>query len=310
MVNLRSQRIGVLAVCTFFTAVAAADVVPNGTNLNGTNLNGTNLNGTNLNGTNLNGTSLSGVSLNGALLRNLHLEGAQLVGQDGNGTRRAGADLIGAQLTGTLDNGAPLGLQIADVIRGTAPNDDLYYYSVVYQHADGSWESLCANGGTPSLAIPMAGRWSYAQGTAGGGAHIDDASSFTFACQGGAVAKCAEWGYKPWRSVNGKSLAGYHQTCTRVVRADYCGDGTPHTQNGQTVNLYDDVGVQDDTRLWLGEASWDENGARAYNLLNRSHLDLLYRLGCGVPLRLLFDGNWEFSHGARIVTETPLGSDL
>jgi len=68
--------------------------------------------------------------------------------------------------------------------------------------------------------------------------------------------------------------------------------------------------VQRDTRDWLGEASWDGDGARAYNLLNRSHLDLIYRLNCDVPLRLWFDARWEFAHGALIVDETPLGSDL
>jgi len=311
MAYARWKSIGIVAACISLTAVAIADVVPNGTNLNGTNLNGTNLNGTNLNGTNLNGTSLNGVLLAGAALGNVHLEGAQLVGEDSQGNRIAGADMIGAQLTGTLDTGAALALQINDMTRGQWPNDDLYYYSVAYQHSDGTWDSLCADAtGTPLSAIPIAGRWSYAQGVAGGGAHIDDPSSFTFACQHGAIAKCAEWGYKPWRSVNGTNLAVYHQTCTRVVRADYCGDGVSHTQDGQLIDIYDNLGVQDDTTHWLGEASWDENGARAYNLLNRSHLNLVYRLSCKVPLRLLFNATWEFQQGAHIITETPLGSDL
>jgi hypothetical protein len=286
--------------------MANANVVSNGTNLNGTNLNGTNLNGTNLNGTSLNGGSLAGADLD-----NLHLEGSQLVAQHGQGATLGGADLIGARLTGTLDNGAALPLRIDDVTQGQGDAADIYYYYVSYRRADRSWGSLCADAsGNATGAIALAGRWSYAQGVAGGGAHIADAASFTFACQGGALAKCAEWGYKPWRSVGGTNLAAHHQTCTRVVRADYCGDGVSHTENGQMINLYDQLGVQTDTRNWLGEASWDENGARAYNLLNRSHLDLIYRLSCNVPLRLLFDPGWEWAHGALIVDETPLGSDL
>jgi hypothetical protein len=304
----RTRWIWVSLVAITLGSAARADVVRNGTNLNGTNLNGTNLNGTNLNGTNLNGTSFAGVSLRGAALHDVHLDGSQLVARRGNsGQTLAGADLIGAQLSGALDNGATLVVRIDDVTR----NDDIYHYRVAYARGDGSWGALCTDAaGNASDAIPLAGRWSYQQGAVGGGAHIDDAGSFTFACAGGAIAKCVEWGYKPWASVGGVSLAAAHQTCTRVVRADYCGDGVSHTQDGQVINLYDHQGVQRDTRPWLGEASWDVDGARAYNLLNRSHLDLIYRLSCNVPLRLLFDADWEFAHDAVIIDETPLGSDL
>jgi ADYC domain/Pentapeptide repeats (8 copies) len=306
MDGTRWKLIGIVTLGIFGAAVASANVVANGTNLNGTNLNGTNLNGTNLNGTSLNGVSLAGVALG-----HVHLEGSQLIADDDQGSTLSGADLIGARLIGWLDSGAKLPLQIDDVSRGASPNDDVYYYSVSYQRGDGSWDVLCTDaGGHPVPAIALTGRWNYGRGVVGGGAHINDSSSFTFACGKGALAKCVEWGYKPWRSIEGASLAAYHQTCTRVVRADYCGDGASHTQDGQLMNLYDKLGVQTDTRRWLGEASWDENGARAYNLLNRSHLDLIYRLGCKVPLRVLFDSGWEFEHGALIIDETPLSSDL
>jgi hypothetical protein len=293
-----------IVICA--AAVAHADRVSNGRNLNGRNLNGRNLNGRNLNG-----TSLNGVSLGGAGLTNLRLVGAQLIAEDASGATLSGAELIGARLTGTLDNGASLKMQIANVTQAPAPDADIYYYSVNYDRGDGTWGPLCTDdSGNVTAAIPLAGVWSYASGVPGGGAHVADTSQFTFACGGGALYKCVTWGYKPWQSIGGASLAPYHQTCTRVVRADFCGDGTPHTVDGQVINLYDKLGVQADTRPWLGEASWDENGARAYNLLNRSHLDLIYRLSCGVPLRLLFDSSWEFAHGAFIVDETPLGSDL
>lgn len=302
----RRQLVGIVAVVVCGAAVASADIVTNGRNLNGRNLNGRNLNGRNLNG-----TSLSGASLGGAGLTNMHLDGSQLVAQDPSGVALAGADLIGAQLTGTLDDGSSLTMQIANVTQAPAPDADVYYYWVVYDNGYGSWSPLCPDdAGNATGSIALAGRWSYASGVPGGGAHIDDPSQFTFACAGGALYKCVAWGYKPWRSIGGESMARYHQTCTRVVRADFCGDGTPHTVDGQVINIYDRQGVQTDTEWWLGEASWDENGARAYNLLNRSHLDLIYRLSCNVPLRLIFDSSWEFSHGALIVDETPLGSDL
>src|SRR6266542_88025 len=188
--------IGIVMVAILGAAVASADVVANGTNLNGTNLNGTNLNGTNLNG-----ASLAGIDIT-----NVHLAGSQLLAQDANGTTLSGADLIGTRLNGILDGGATLPLQIQDVTRGADPNRDVFYYSVRYQQGNGSWAPLCTDaGGRATPAIALAGRWSYAQGVAGGGAHIDDPARFTFACKQGALAKCVEWGYKPWRSVNGSS---------------------------------------------------------------------------------------------------------
>jgi hypothetical protein len=311
MLDARFRWLAIGAVSLSCAAIAMADVAQNGTDLNGTDLNGTDLNGTDLNGTTLKGISFGGGTLDGASLLDLHLEQAQLVARNGEGIRLAGTSLVGAELAGQLDNGATLALQITSVSQGPSPNDDIYHYGVSYRGGDGRPRALCIDrDGNPIAAIALAGRWNYGQGMPGGGSHIDDPASFTFACRDGALGKCTEWGYKRWRTENGVSLAGYHQTCTRVVRADYCGDGATHTVNGQLINIYDNQGVQKDTRLWLGEASWDEHGARAYNLLNRSHLDLIYRLNCDVPIRLLFDANWEFAHGAKIITETPLSSDL
>jgi len=46
-------------------------------------------------------------------------------------------------------------------------------------------------------------------------------------------------GYKPWKVVNGQSLWAYHQACTRMMRADYCGDGRPHTREGTPIYIDD-----------------------------------------------------------------------
>jgi hypothetical protein len=113
--------------------------------------------------------------------------------------------------------------------------------------------------------------WYYSEGTATGGSHIDDPERFTFACADAAIGKCVDWGYQPWRSAerceDGEcwSVAGqdYLDTCTRLVRADYCGDGTSETTDGQSINVYDDVGIEDraTTGAWAFEAAWDPNGA-------------------------------------------------
>jgi len=51
------------------------------------------------------------------------------------------------------------------------------------------------------------------------------------------IAKCYRWGYRPWVTGYG-DLATMHWTCTRLARADYCGDGVPHTRNGTTINVW------------------------------------------------------------------------
>ena len=50
-----------------------------------------------------------------------------------------------------------------------------------------------------------------------------------------------------------------------MLRADYCGDGTPHTINGTPINLYDNAGVQLDTEAWPVDAEWGTDGALCVN---------------------------------------------
>jgi hypothetical protein len=46
-----------------------------------------------------------------------------------------------------------------------------------------------------------------------------------------------------------------------MLRADYCGDGTSWTFNGNLVNVYDNVGIQKDSENWYHEAVWTPSGA-------------------------------------------------
>jgi hypothetical protein len=256
------------------STTSQALTLQNGDNLNGDNLNGDNLNGDNLNGDNLNGTGLGGhlVSVNyaGASLTSGSLDrswvaGSQLTGQNGSGVHR-GQDFVGAHFNGTSDTGATVQLTIAHVTQEASPNTDSWDYEVWYSDPvhNASWP-LCrdANGNAVS-AYALDGHWSYAQGVSGGGAKIVDGTTFTFACKGqGAIGKCVSpIGYKPWGSYNGTSLNLQHQACVRLIRADYCGDGTSHTVDGKWVDLYDNLGLQSDTESWNFEAEWDQNGAR------------------------------------------------
>ncbi len=73
-------------------------------------------------------------------------------------------------------------------------------------------------------------------------------------------------GYHPWepqKTKNAHSLWDYHQTCTRLLRADYCGSGVAHTLDGTLVELYDNDGIQKDSadKTLSFEAAWGTEGA-------------------------------------------------
>jgi ADYC domain len=246
---------------------AAAAIVENGVSFNGVSFNGVSFNGVQLEP-----LSLEGLSLGGSELAGVSLVGSSLTGAGPDGGVVSGSDLTGAELAGTLSNGDAVTLRIDGVSTGSAP--DILLYTVSSSVAgSGVFQPLCGVGadGTPVQAIPLAGSWDESAGTATGGAHTDAPGSFTLACQGYALAKCVDFGYAPWRTVTEcltpgncavRSLAQFHQACTRMLRADYCGDGTATTRNGTQVDLWDNFGIQTDgAPTWNLEAEWSADGA-------------------------------------------------
>nr|AYM53898.1 hypothetical protein [Corallococcus coralloides] len=286
----------------------------NGGSLNGGSLNGGSLNGGSLNGGSLNGNDLSGflihVDYAGAAINGdssldwVRIEGTEFQAQQGS-VLHTGTAFLGAWFYGTLGDGRRAKLRIADIRAAEAPNSDLTEYWVEYRDDDNVWHPLCRDHtGAAVWAYPVKGVYDFRSGVPTGGQHSDDPDHFTFACGGGAVQKCINLGYRPWASRDGVSLAAHHQACTRLIRADYCGDGTPHTQNGNRVNLYDKLGIQTDTERWFFEASWDAQGARCFSPLNRSHAGIpCYNsrldLFCGLGL------SPEQEEGILLRNETP-----
>ena len=136
---------------------------------------------------------------------------------------------------------------------------EVHLYTVFFRDdRDGSWKNLCApDHEGKSKAIPLAGSWTKT------GNYIASDSLITFACTSGVLAKCVRWGYKPWKVVAGRSLRDFHQACTRMARADYCGNGISHTQDGTNIDIYDVLGVQKKTPEsgMIFEAAWGPEGA-------------------------------------------------
>lgn len=289
------------------SVVGAALTTANGSNLNGSNLNGSNLNGSNLNGSNLNGQALAetlvhvefaGTKLSGSsLLDATWLEGTVFHGTKGTNSY-SGLDFKQAEMVGVKGDGERVRLRLIQVHPDAS---GIWTYEVHYRdNANTGWWPICKNDdGTAGLAIPVNGRWSYEHGVPGGGAKTADPATFTFACRGrSAIAKCVDIGYRPWNST---TVDRHHQSCVRLIRADFCGDGTSYTTDGEWVNLYDGIGIQQDTEEWVFEAEWDEDGARCFSPVNRSHAgvpcyDARAEVGCG---------SQGFSFGALLINETP-----
>lgn len=237
--------------------------------LTGRELNGVSLGGEPLDGRIVSHASLSDVEIDGRTLADARVEASVFEGRTQRGRRYRGSRFVGALFTARLADGGVLRLRIDDVERGRERHDrDILRYAVSYASAEG-WRPLCGldADGEPIRAIPLAGRWDLRQGVSGGGDWIDDPDAVTFGCVTHVLAHCVEAGYAPWRRARLQrrgplgDLRAHHQACTRMMRADYCGDGTPHTVNGVEVNVYDGLGVRLDSEDWLFEAEWDEDGA-------------------------------------------------
>jgi hypothetical protein len=252
------------------------------------------LNGIRLNGIRLNGIRLNGVRLNGIRLNGSALTGYVVVGYDKSGQEKrkdySGADLVNAELVGLLEDGTEVPLRI-DSYR--AQRDISYYRVAVWDAGERAWQAGCGVDarGRGIEAIPVAGVWDLGEGTPTGGAHIDDPDLFTFGCIDTAIGECVEWGYKPWLTVTRCDGDGcwqvpgsdYHQACTRLVRADYCGDGRSWTQDGTPINVYDDVGIEapDTSRPWRHEGNWGPDGA---SCLSATRVPEARRPGCVTQL--------------------------
>ena len=250
--------------------VSARGEIDNGQVLNSAVLNGLQFNGLQLNGLQFNGLQFNGLQFNGLQFNGSAFTGTIDLG-DGP-VLKSGVDFIGAELK--LSAGQQqFTLRFDDIAKNPAqPGADVYFHTIsVRDDAVGTWSSLCRDpNGTPTEAILMANYWDMQTG-----ARHDDAAVITFACRHAVLAKCVEWGYVPWRTATaceGKtcsvvSLRDHHQACTRMARADYCGDGRSYTFNGTPIDLFDKLSPVIQARAtraipsWRVEAEWGPDGA-------------------------------------------------
>ena len=294
-------------------ATAERSYKKNAPQLNGANLNGLTLNGLTLNGLTLNGLTLNGLTLNGLTLNGSRLQG--VVWNNGAPQVVSGTDLIGTALTVTSATAVYV-LTFDDIrVDPSNPAGDVFLHKItVNDITRGTTAPLCQVDGVAAPAIPIANHWNLTTGD-----RIDNPNVVTFACRGGALAKCIDWGYRPWatstRCIGANcqqvSLADHHQACTRMVRADYCGDGVPYTVDGTLIDVYDALspGVQHRSSAgvasWGIEAEWGPEGARCIgDALRLDHLDELgipYEMpACLADLDIPGCGNLTPQRGAQL----------
>ena len=189
------------------------------------------------------------------------LEGTEIVARDRDGAALAAEALVGATITGGDPATGRYRFRIDRVLSDPDDAGRAALYDVsVSGPASARWDKLCAaDAHDRTTAIVVPGSWS-ADGRFVHGAE----GKFSFACTAGAQAKCVRFGYPPWASApDGSSMAPYHAACVRMVRADYCGDGTPHTVPGVAIQMFDRAGVNGSPEPAYGafEALWGTDGA-------------------------------------------------
>jgi hypothetical protein len=197
-----------------------------------------------------------------------------------------GGGLIGAVLTLDDPNGRQLSVRI-DAVRPDprdSTGETFLYTFMARDPATGAWANLCVPDADGfAMGFPLSGVWTAS------GEHVASDQAFSLTCTSGAIGKCVRMGYRPWQTArSGAPLRAYHQACVRMVRADYCGDGTGHTRNGTPINVYDRLGIQqaDAAPAMRFEAAWGPDGAVCVNHARVAEAGSLEALTRSCPHRL------------------------
>lgn len=281
----------------------------------GRGLNGIDLNGRIMEGAHVAHVSLGSATYDGEPMHDVVLFESKFRGRTSRGKLLFNRRFENVSFDAVTDTGQVVELVVRNARRYPKVGmHDTFLYVVEYRTADG-WLPLCGwdEAGESAEAIALRGKWDYREGVPGGGSKIMDPDAFTFACLGHVAAKCVEMGYKPWREAivchvgegcEKRDVGHLHQACTRMMRADYCGDGTAHTQDGLPVNVYDGYGIRYDSEAWDFEAEWTADGASCMRRERLAGTDLacaasLQDATCGDPV--------HFVEGTSLMSEIPPG---
>jgi hypothetical protein len=175
---------------------------------------------------------------------------------DSDGTRRLGHALAGAEFA-LGDEPSALQFRILSVVaEGTS---GVWLHEVELRDSAGRWANICElDRDGRRLALFIEGY------DLPDGQQIRAKGRVSVTCTGGVQAKCLRAGYFPWDDSRGQGSGhALFQTCTRMYRADYCGDGIGWTRNGTTIDPFDIYQIQrpEDPATLPFEAAWGPGGA-------------------------------------------------
>jgi hypothetical protein len=266
----------VSALCASYCSsevVETATTVQAGSALQGTQLHGAISQGSNVANMAMLGFQFADATRNGSALSNVRIEHGELVAEQ-NQTTLHGLDLADTHLLAQWRNvkvnpptTATVEYRITAVQAETSydpTNTGSTFLYTLEQNVDNAdnWQPACPlDADSRRVAIPLTATWDE------GGNRVESSTLFTFGCTTGVIAKCYRWGYRPWVSGYG-DLVSTHWACTRLARADYCGNGVSHTHDDTAINLWDNLPSPGPIQshgttplLMFFEAGWNTGGA-------------------------------------------------
>ena len=216
-----------------------------------------------------------------AAAASLDIVGSAIIITQDNGQVLANEALIGLELNLSNHDGSSMSIRIDGVEHDSQDPELVFYQFTTPDPQSGTWQPICspdydgkAVGFLLEATMTPTGDYRPAKGI------------YSLQCSSGASGKCVRWGYKPWGvGPNGESLWNHHQACTRMVRADYCGNGVAHTKDGTLINMYDPLGIQvsETSAAYTFEAAWGPQGAVCVRKVRWPDISSLEKLAASCP---------------------------
>ncbi|MCB9749446.1 MAG: hypothetical protein H6713_05490 [Myxococcales bacterium] len=222
----------------------------NGTEANGYRMNGYRMNGYRMNGYRMNGYRMNGYRMNGSALNNVFLNLFGVL-QGDEGVMGENDEITLDSDNDVLEEDYEIKLSEQETVPGRS---QFKFQRIRYRVKPGTtWDDACRDGyDNPTKGILV--RYVFDEDT---GEILDTPTDGTsWACRGTAMGKCIEWAWHPDdsgtdRFTNDTNVSFYdiYRACTRMVRADYNGNGTHHTQNGTPIDIEGRFGLQNHETL-------------------------------------------------------------
>lgn len=214
----------------------------------------------------------------------VHFDQGQLMATDGI-DKIGGLDLVGWHLRQKWPDGVETDVEIYNfqwIPDWTTHSELLPTYGFAYvDPLTGNYQNVCSELPNDETTVLFLQDERY---DLGDGLVIEEPDVVSMACRGSALAKMALLGYRP---SDGQSSVDERQATLRMIRADYCGDGTSYTDAGVPMDWTDALGnVEYDSSTMSDqlEAHWTAEGASCVGKPRLPSAIHNYQPGQPVPL--------------------------